>query len=562
MESPKPEALPQEASTVEGTVASRMLSFIGVSILAVGFALFASSAWSDLSPAARITLGGLGSAVLIGVGQLVSRRKSSAVNWLGTSVCGAGYSLAFFFAYASYYLEGLRMVNAAPISWLLQVGVAAACTWHGNRNSTLRWFAAPFTLIMSGALFVQAYMSEGTVPVPGVGEVGLQMLGSLGAAVWCAVISLSYRRMEARFKTGTEFEAKAAYWLYRIGHEMYFVLSMANAVALPFFCTGWAHMPLWLALESGLLLAASWRANERFKHAAVGLVALGSLVSLVVLSVKHQALLEVAVAVPLVLIGVGLCYRFFAERLADEELQLTAYKGYTYLGVVLIAALAVLQLGWVTAIPIILAVVPLALLGAILMRDVVLNILSIVAGVVCTVLMVINYGQLTLPILVAYGLVAYSSSLVYRWVARRGGLKGCKFAQPSVTIYGVDALIMEIGFSIAGFVGITVGPLLLLKGVDITIAWAVQALLLSTLGIVTRRVWHRWSAFVTFGAVGVKLFIDLLGAAPMFQILGCLVVGVCFLVGAYLFNRFKAYLEDDVPEPVELVQRPPARGRY
>jgi hypothetical protein len=174
-------------------VVGRVLNTLGVVFLSICVALSAAL-YEDLS---SITRTGIGIAIAIGMilgGEVLSRRKQ-ANWWFPTTLMSAGYALAYFFAYSTYYVPNLRMLENPYVTWGLGLILGAAGTYHGSTNKHLRWFTSAFTLMVTGHALYHALTSAAVVSLFGL-DIKVAAIGCFVGMIWCAGLSSIYKRFE------------------------------------------------------------------------------------------------------------------------------------------------------------------------------------------------------------------------------------------------------------------------------------------------------------------------------------------------------------------------------
>ncbi len=156
----------------------RMASFVGIGLLLVGGALLIGyavrHAW--LGPAARVALGLLGGAMLIGLGHAAEVRGSGRLTVLARVLTGGGTALFYFSLYAAFGLYALIGPVAAALG-LLAAAAATIGLAHVYRSQAVAVigvvgaFAMP-ALIQDDVrrmMVLLAYMAAVNVPVIALG---------------------------------------------------------------------------------------------------------------------------------------------------------------------------------------------------------------------------------------------------------------------------------------------------------------------------------------------------------------------------------------------------------
>lgn len=140
----------------EAMVGGRWLNLLGMLVLVVGIALLSQQALLYLPPLGKVAFGaGLAFAMLVG-GMLLER--SEAYRWIGRTLIGGGWALAYFDAYAAYNVEQAKVIDSPGLALVVLVVVAAGVIAH-----SLRYRAQLVTALAFGLAFLAIVLTPVTV---------------------------------------------------------------------------------------------------------------------------------------------------------------------------------------------------------------------------------------------------------------------------------------------------------------------------------------------------------------------------------------------------------------
>jgi hypothetical protein len=136
----------KEGFNLEEALGANWLNKIGIVILVFGVAFFLAYQLRQVGPAGKVLVGVLVSAVLLGGGIFLERKKGFAI--LGRAGIGGGWALAFFVAYATYHVPAARIFSSQAPSLLFMLVIAAGMVLH-----TLRYRSQ----VVTGLAFLLAF---------------------------------------------------------------------------------------------------------------------------------------------------------------------------------------------------------------------------------------------------------------------------------------------------------------------------------------------------------------------------------------------------------------------
>ena len=145
-----------EAVNWEAIVGGRWLNLLGMLILVVGIALLSQQALLYLPPTGKVAFGGALSFSMILGGVLLER--SDAYRWIGRTLIGGGWALAYFDAYAAYNVEQAKVISSPAIALVVLIAVAAGVIGHA-----LRYRAQVVTGLAFGLAFLAIVLTPVTV---------------------------------------------------------------------------------------------------------------------------------------------------------------------------------------------------------------------------------------------------------------------------------------------------------------------------------------------------------------------------------------------------------------
>lgn len=551
MASQNPQSIGSQQTELK--VVGRVLNTLGVVFLSICVALFAAL-FEDISALVRTTGGIVVAAAMVFGGHVLSRRKD-ANWWFPTTLMSAGYALAYFFSYSTYYVPNLRMLDAPYLTWVLGLTLGAIGTWHGSTNKQLRWFTSCFTLVVTGHALFQALSSTVVLCVAGL-SVQVAALGCFAGMLWCAGLSSVYKRYELKYTyPGNDFEEGANWLLHRVLHEAYFVFAALNAMALPLFLSSFEQAPIWWSIQAPILLAISWRSGNFFKHGVVGAIWAAAVVTLIGSALRHNINLGVLLAVPVSGISIGLAYRLVASNWA-KNLKVAGYCGYLYAAIAVALVAPYLQVGNVLDTMPYWMIQSLVLCGlGLALRDRIVHNAGCVAGAVALLLFGVKFNTWTWGLVVPVVIASYALSVAYSRIRRAGGWKETDFLPFGVeqTVSAQTAERLENIWSWVGCLTLFASSLLLLDRSATVVCWAVEALSLVTLGFIAQKLGFRLQGLLAYGLAALKLCVwDLSGgfqgwfpaeAVTLRQALDFGVLGASTLIASFLYFREEAKLE-------------------
>jgi uncharacterized membrane protein len=147
---PPPPATPldEEAQSFERVLGGKVALYTGLALLFLATAFFLGWAWTQLSPAGRLTLGYVGGALLMGLG-VVARERTE--RWFSDGLMGAGLATLYLTTWAGWERYALLSYAGAfgLTGAITALGVALAL-WRGSETlaivATIGGFSAPVWL--------------------------------------------------------------------------------------------------------------------------------------------------------------------------------------------------------------------------------------------------------------------------------------------------------------------------------------------------------------------------------------------------------------------------------
>ena len=141
------------AATVdlEARIGGTWLLRIGLGILAIALALFASSVVPDLSPGAKVALAYAGAVAFFGTGKFFEAKLEK----FARPVMAGGLAFGFFVAYAAYFVPAMRVVSLPiSIAWMVASMIAvlvAAERWQSQPTAGLAILLGQISAYVSAA---------------------------------------------------------------------------------------------------------------------------------------------------------------------------------------------------------------------------------------------------------------------------------------------------------------------------------------------------------------------------------------------------------------------------
>ena len=523
-------ALTPDRELLRTQIAGRTLNTSGVALLSCALALFTATQFHALE---RTLIGLASAATMLLVGELFTRRGSQAWSF-GTSLVAAGYLLAAFITQATFYVPGLETFASPCACWVAQLLLGAIATVHLSRNSVLRYFALPFTLLLTGNVLAHTLSSTELVDVAGW-SFKLSSLASVFGMLWFAGLSALYTRLQDHAEKNATGDGACV--LYRVGNELYFVLAALNALALPQFLSSPEYAPLWWALETPVLLAICWRSKSFVKHALV--MGIWGVAAVMLLINKMELSPFVRMALPVSGLVMALSYRYLQSSWAKWQ-KLTGYAVYLYGSAAVALLVPFLQLGAVDGLTYFLAESALLVGLALAMRDRLLHKVGIVVGALSLAVFASQFQHWSIPLVASVVTVSYGISLWYGHYTGKDGLAQSEFALvPGPTMSAGEARYLEYGTGIAGYLSLLSGSYLLFSNPVNTMLWGVEAFSLIAFGFLSKKVGHRFSGLIAMGIASAKLTIfDLSGAGTLTRTLISFgAVGVCCVAASIFYLR-------------------------
>jgi hypothetical protein len=556
-----PNSQPFGSQQAELKIVGRVLNTLGVVFLSICVALSAAL-YEDLSSFVRTAVGLAIAAGMVVGGQALSRRRESNW-WFPTTLMSAGYALAYFFAYSTYYVPNLRMLDSPYLTWGLGLALGAIGTWHGSTNKQLRWFTSCFTLMVTGHATFHALSSAAVISVGGL-SVQVAAVACFVGMIWCAALSSVYKRFELRYNwPGANTEEAANWLLHRVLHEAYFVFAALNAMALPLFLSSFEQAPIWWSVQAPILLAISWRSGNYFKHGVVGAIWAAAVVTLIGTALRHNINLAVLVAVPVSGLSIGLAYRFVKSAWA-QNLKVAGYCGYLYAAIAVAIVAPYLHAGNVWDAMPYWMIQSLVLCGlGLALRDRIVHNAGCIAGAAALVLFGIQFNTWNWGLVVPVVVASYSLSVAYSRIRRAGGWKENDFLPFGVeqTVSAEGAEKLENLWSWVGCLTLFASSFLLLNESATVVCWAVEALTLVVLGFIAQKMGFRLQGLLAYGLAAFKLCVyDLSGgfhgwfpaeAITLHQAIDFGVLGASTLIASFLYFREEAKLEALANKPTD-----------
>ena len=118
---PLPHTAQGSAAATEVALGGRVASFVGIGLLLIGVAFMVGYAITHgwLGPGARIVLGMLGGAGLVGLGHLAEKRDPERLHILARTLTGGGAAIFYLCVYAAHALYGFIDVSSASVGLVL-----------------------------------------------------------------------------------------------------------------------------------------------------------------------------------------------------------------------------------------------------------------------------------------------------------------------------------------------------------------------------------------------------------------------------------------------------------
>jgi uncharacterized membrane protein len=175
---PPPPATPldEEAQSFERVLGGKVALYTGLTLLFLATAFFLGWAWTQLSPAGRLTLGYVGGALLLGLG-VVARERTE--RWFSDVLMGAGLATLYLTTWAGWERYALLSYAGAfgLTGAITALGVALAL-WRGSETlaivATIGGFSAPVWLRGDG----------GGAPTNFFGYLAALNAGMLAVSAW------------------------------------------------------------------------------------------------------------------------------------------------------------------------------------------------------------------------------------------------------------------------------------------------------------------------------------------------------------------------------------------
>jgi Predicted membrane protein len=175
---PPPPATPldEEAQSFDRVLGGKVALYTGLTLLFLATAFFLGWAWTQLSPAGRLTLGYVGGALLMGLG-VVARERTE--RWFSDGLMGAGLATLYLTTWAGWERYALLSYAGAfgLTGAITALGVALAL-WRGSETlaivATLGGFSAPVWLRGDG----------GGAPTNFFGYLAALNAGMLAVSAW------------------------------------------------------------------------------------------------------------------------------------------------------------------------------------------------------------------------------------------------------------------------------------------------------------------------------------------------------------------------------------------
>ncbi len=550
-------------------VVGRVLNTIGVVFLSICVALSAAL-YEDLAASLRTIIGLLIASLMVAGGEALSRRKG-ANWWFPTTLMSSGYALAYFFAYSTFYVPGLRMLDHPYLTWGLTLTLGAAGMYHGSINKHLRWFASAFTLLVTGHATFHALTSPEVIDL-GFLSVQVNALGCFFGMIWCAGLSSVYKRFEKNYNwPGKDTEEASQYLLNRVLHEAYFIFAALNAMALPLFLSSFNQAPVWWAIEAPILLAITWRHGNFFKHGVVGAMWLAAVVTLLTTALQHNFEIAALVAVPVSGLAIGLAYQFLKSPW-EKNLKVAGYCGYLYVAIAVALAAPFLQTSNIWDAMPFWMVQSLILCGlGIALKDRVVHHIGMIASFGSLVLFGLQFHTWTWGLVGPVIAASYGLSVAYTRIREKKGWKNAEFLQGSAvefdfTVDEKTATNLENVWSWIGFLTIVASSILLVDSGSTVIWWSVEALALVVLGFAADKLGFRLQGLLAFSLAAAKLLVwDLSGGLTAFLPVAALtlyqafqfgVLGASSLTASFLYFRKEDQVAKLIAEEEAKAQQP------
>lgn len=496
---------PLVSKQTEYRIVGRVLNTLGVVFLSICVALTAAL-YEDISSFTR-TAAGLAIAIGMVLGGHVLSRRREANWWFPTTLMSAGYALAYFFSYSTYYVPNLKMLDSPYLTWALGLALGAAGTYHGSISKHLRWFTSAFTLMVTAHATFHALSSTAVIAV-GPLSIKVAALACFAGMVWCASLSSVYKRFELKFNwPGKDTEEGANWLLNRVLHEAYFVFAALNAMALPLFLSTFDQAPIWWSIEAPILLALSWRSGNYIKHGAVGAIWLASVVTLLTNALAHSITLPVLVIVPTSGLAIGLAYRLLKSNWA-QNLKVAGYCGYLYTAVAVALVAPYLQVGgFLDAMPYWM-IQSLVLCGlGLALRDKFVHDIGTLVGLGTLVLFGVQFHTWTWGLVGPVVVAAYALSVAYSRIRIKEGWKQTDFLPFGITqtVSVRTAEKLENLWSWVGGLTLLASSFLLINQDATVMWWSLEALTLVVLGFVAAKMGFRMQGLLAFALAALKL---------------------------------------------------------
>lgn len=127
----RPQKGPHQGKSLETEIGLYWLHRLGIVTLVVGMVFLITYSFQFFGPALKLLSGALVSAILLVIGSRMSSNEKQ--QWFGHGLTAGGWSLAYFTAYAAYYIPSVQIINSLPLETALLSLVAT-----GSLLSALR----------------------------------------------------------------------------------------------------------------------------------------------------------------------------------------------------------------------------------------------------------------------------------------------------------------------------------------------------------------------------------------------------------------------------------------
>jgi hypothetical protein len=139
--------------SLETRIGLYWLHKLGIASIVFGFAFLMLYSFQAFGPLLKLLTGCAVSAGLIVGGELMAKKEKQ--KWYGFGLAAGGWALAYFTAYAAYFIATVKFIDSMPLECGLLIGVAGGSLWTAMRANSeimaiLSIVLASSSIIISG----------------------------------------------------------------------------------------------------------------------------------------------------------------------------------------------------------------------------------------------------------------------------------------------------------------------------------------------------------------------------------------------------------------------------